>query len=299
MPISGVQIPARGLTSGEGQVGGKGSGAHGGHEGGRCWGREGLWRWFDGEQGQAAVLRGAVMAFRWPEGRRAVGKWLDSFHVMMWCWWCACPGLRGDGGAGRRRGRAAAEARARRRSGPVDLARETEIGWACEHQWVAAMLLEYWVEGGERHRRLSTVSRSYGGALAGQRAWEEEGQCKCGCVNARESTLGAQGCASSRGEGTASESCCCQAGGGHGSSGRRRRDVEKQGGVQRGVGSRGRGAGAARGAEKGGAGKQELGTWPVRAAGSGREENRAGGLDVDEGRPSCNFPKVQELHCKA
>jgi hypothetical protein len=33
--------------------------------------------------------------------------------------------------------------------------------------------------------------------------------------------------------------------------------------------------------------------------GSGREENRAGGLEVDEGGLSCKFPKVQGLHCKA
>jgi hypothetical protein len=44
----------------------------------------------------------------------------------------------------------AAEARAHRRSGPVDLAWETEIGWAGEHQWVAAMLLEHWIGGGKR-----------------------------------------------------------------------------------------------------------------------------------------------------
>jgi hypothetical protein len=64
-------------------------------------------------------------AFRWPEGRRAVGKWLDSFHVMMWCWWWTCRGLRGGGSMGRRRGRAAAGARAHRRSGPVVLVQES------------------------------------------------------------------------------------------------------------------------------------------------------------------------------
>jgi hypothetical protein len=90
------------------------------------------------------------MAFRWSEGRRVVGKWLDSFHTMMWCWWCAWPGLRGDGAAGRRRNRAAAEARALWRSGPIDLVRESEIGQACEHQWVAGVLLEHWIEGGRR-----------------------------------------------------------------------------------------------------------------------------------------------------
>jgi hypothetical protein len=121
------------------------------------------------------------------------------------------------------------------------------------------------------------TSRSYGGAPAGRRARDEEGLCKCGCVNARESALGAQGCTSSRGEGTVSESYCCQAGGGRGSSGRQRRDVEDRGEGQRGPGSGGRGAEAARGAKEGGAGQQELGAWPARAAGSGREKNRERG----------------------
>jgi hypothetical protein len=84
------------------------------------------------------------------------------------------PGLRGSGLSGRRRGQAAAEARAHRRSGPVDLARESEIGWACEHQWLAAMLLEYWIEDGERQRQLSTVSRGSGGAPARCGAGERE-----------------------------------------------------------------------------------------------------------------------------
>jgi hypothetical protein len=58
------------------------------------------------------------------------------------------------------------------------------------------MLLEHWVAGGRRRRRLTTVSRSCVGAPAGRRAREEERQCKCGCVNARGSALGAQGRAS-------------------------------------------------------------------------------------------------------
>jgi hypothetical protein len=49
-------------------------------------------------------------------------------------------GLRGGGSTGRRRGRAAAGARAHRRSGPVVLVQESEIGWAGELQWVAAVL---------------------------------------------------------------------------------------------------------------------------------------------------------------
>jgi hypothetical protein len=75
--------------------------------------------------------------------------------------------------------------------------------------------------------------------------------------------------------------------------------VEKLGGVQRGPGSGGAGAGAARGAEGSGAGQQVLGTWPARAAGVGRRENRERGLEVDEGGLICNLSKVQGLHCKA
>jgi hypothetical protein len=62
---------------------------------------------------------------------------------MMWCWSCAWPGQRGSRSSGRRRGRAAAEARAHRRCGPGDLARENKIGQACELQWVAVVLLEH------------------------------------------------------------------------------------------------------------------------------------------------------------
>jgi hypothetical protein len=56
-----------------------------------------------------------------------------------------------------------------------------------------------------------------------------------------------------------------------------RRDVEERGEGQRRPGSGGRGAEVARGAKEGGAGQQELGTWPARAAGSGREKNRERG----------------------
>jgi hypothetical protein len=85
--------------------------------------------------GRAAEVRGTASVFWWLEGRRAVRKWLDSFYTMTWCWWCAWPKLRGGGSTGRRRGRAAVEARAHRRCGPGDLARENEIGRVCELQW--------------------------------------------------------------------------------------------------------------------------------------------------------------------
>jgi hypothetical protein len=66
------------------------------------------------------------------------------------------------------------EARAHRRCGPGDLALENEIGRACELQWVAVVLLELWIRGGKRQRRLSTVSRGCGGASVRWRARVEE-----------------------------------------------------------------------------------------------------------------------------
>jgi hypothetical protein len=76
--------------------------------------------------------------------------------------------------------------------------------------------------------------------------------------------------------------------------------VEQRGEGQRGVGSGGAGAGAARGAEGSGAGA--VGARHMAGEGGGsraRAETKRGGLEVDEGGPSCNFPKVQGLHCKA
>jgi hypothetical protein len=88
-------------------------------------------------------------------------------------------------------------ARAHRRGGPVDLVQENEIGRVCEHQWVAAVLLEQWIEGGRRQRRLMTAGRSCGGAPARRRAREEEREVKWACVSATMSSWGARGCTSS------------------------------------------------------------------------------------------------------
>jgi hypothetical protein len=44
--------------------------------------------------------------------------------------------------------------------------RESEIGWVCEPQWVAAVLLEHWIAGGRRRRQLTMAGRSCGGAPA-------------------------------------------------------------------------------------------------------------------------------------
>jgi hypothetical protein len=117
-------------------------------------------------------------------------------------------------------------------------------------------------------------------------------------VKARVSAWGASGCAQGPEEGTGAREQVLASRQDAWRVGRRRRDVEKRGEGQRGPGSSGLGAEAAHGAKEGGAGQQELGIWPARAAGSGREENR-GGLEVDEGGLSWKFPNVQGLHCKA
>jgi hypothetical protein len=124
----------------------------------------------------------------------------------MWCWWCAWQGLRGGGASGRRRDRAAAEHELTGAMVRAARVQESEIGWVCEPQWVAELLLEHWIMGGRRRRRLTTAGRSCGGAPARSSAREEGRQWKCECVKARVSSLGAQGCASSQGGGTASES---------------------------------------------------------------------------------------------
>jgi hypothetical protein len=59
---------------------------------------------------------------------------LNSFYVVMWCWRCAWPGLGGGGSTGRRRGRAAAELDLAGAAGDDVWVRESEIGWAVEHQ---------------------------------------------------------------------------------------------------------------------------------------------------------------------
>jgi hypothetical protein len=73
-------------------------------------------------------------------GGEVAGKLLRDDVVLVVCAW---PGPRGSRLSGRRRGRAAVEARAHRHYGPGNLAWENEIGRACELQWVTGMLLEH------------------------------------------------------------------------------------------------------------------------------------------------------------
>jgi hypothetical protein len=67
------------------------------------------------------------------------------------------------------------------------------------------------------------------------------------------------------------------------------------------VGNGGAGAGEARGTEESGAGQQVRGTWPAKAAGfTGASRSRAGGgAGGCRQGPTCDFPKIQGLHCKA
>jgi hypothetical protein len=92
--------------------------------------------------GAARVFTGGDggMAFCWLGCRRAVKKLLGSFYRLMWCCWCAWPGLRGGVSMGRRRGRAAARFELTGTAGDDVWGRENEIGLAGEHQWVAAVL---------------------------------------------------------------------------------------------------------------------------------------------------------------
>jgi hypothetical protein len=137
------------------------------------------------------------------------------------------------------------------------------------------VLLEHWIGGGRRQRWLTTASKSCGGAPARRSARGEERQCKCGCVNARVSALGAQGRASSRGGGTASEGRCWQAGSVHGALGRRRRDVEGRGGASRGREAVGAGAGGHVARSRAAHGSWSSGKWPARVAGArARAEQR-------------------------
>jgi hypothetical protein len=67
---------------------------------------------------------------------------------------------------GRRRGRAAAEARAHWRHGPVIPVHESEIEQAGEHQWVAAVLWMHGIGGGKQCGWLLTAARGCGGGPA-------------------------------------------------------------------------------------------------------------------------------------
>jgi hypothetical protein len=114
----------------------------------------------------------------------------------------AWQGLRGGGASGRRRDRAAVELELTGAVVRAARVRKSKIGQVCEPQWVAAVLLEHWIAGGKRWRRLMTAGRSCGGAPVRSSAREEGRQWKCESVKARVSSLGAQGCAWSWGGGT-------------------------------------------------------------------------------------------------
>jgi hypothetical protein len=120
--------------------------------------------------------------------------WLNSFYVVMWCWRSTWPGLGGSGSTGRRRGRAVAEVRAHRHSGPVVPVHEGEIGRAGEHQWVTRMLFVPWIKEEKQRWRLTMVSRGSGGAPAGRGGQKREIQWKCTRVSARRSPRETPGC---------------------------------------------------------------------------------------------------------
>jgi hypothetical protein len=105
------------------------------------------------------------------EGSGEVVRELPCDDVVLTCAWL---GLRGSGSTGRRRGRAAVEARAHRCSGPVVPVHESEIGRGGELQWVMGMLFVHWIRDGKRRGWLSTTARGCGGGLARSCARGEE-----------------------------------------------------------------------------------------------------------------------------
>jgi hypothetical protein len=224
-----------------------------------------------------------------PEGSGEVTRELPRDDVV----------LRGSRLSGRRRGRAAAEARAHRHSGSGDLARENEIGQACELQWVAAVLLEHWIGGGRRRRRLLTGSRGCGGAPARWGAREKEKQCKCRRVKARVGSWGALGHAQGPEEGTAAweQLLATDRMRGASSGGGATWRSEERASVGWGASVRVLGRHVA----------QREAARGSRCSAHGRRGRRdraerkieRGGLEVDEEGPSCNLSKVQGLHCKA
>jgi hypothetical protein len=75
----------RGLTGGEGEVRGKVQGLT------AVMGVAGVGEERDrggistANRGRRRSFQGMSTVFRWPEGRRAAGKWPESFYAMMWC----------------------------------------------------------------------------------------------------------------------------------------------------------------------------------------------------------------------
>jgi hypothetical protein len=126
------------------------------------------------------------------------------------------------------------------------------------------------------------------GAPARSSAREERREWKSECVKARVNSLGAQGCASNRGGGTASKSRCWQAGGVRGGSG--------DGGATWRGGEKPAEAGQAVGTGVGGhvaRGQLGLGKRPAEAAGSRARAEQGEGLEVEDRDLSAIFQKCR------
>jgi hypothetical protein len=144
------------------------------------------------------------------------------------------------------------------------------------------------------------VSRGSSRAPARCGARESERQWKCTCVSARVSPWGAPGRTSSQERGTAGESCCWQAGSTRGGSGGGGATWISEERASAGWGAASRVLGRHVAQREAAWAQLVLGTWPARAAGHGREQKqREEGAGGRRRGLSCNFPKVQGLHCKA
>jgi hypothetical protein len=265
--IDGDQIPARGLTGGEGKWGKRFSSSRRS----RGWpvlrkrGAEAACRRRTGADGGAPRDGNGVPVAGVREGGGEVARKFPQGDVVLVVCLAGAKRWQSVGTTARPSG---SGARAHRRGGSVDLVWENEIGRVCEHQWVVAVLLEHWIKGGRRQRWLTTAGRCCGGAPARRRAREEEREVKWACVSARVSSRGAQGCTSSQRGGTTGESCCWQARRRVWRLGRRRRDVEGRGEASRGREAAGAGAGGHVARSRAARGQLGLEKWPAKVAGS-------------------------------
>jgi hypothetical protein len=195
-------------------------------------------------------------------------------------------GARGGGASGRGRDRAAAELEL---TGAVIWAArvwESEIGRVCEPQWVAAVLLEHWIAGGRRRRRLTTAGRSCGGAPARSSA-REEGMGVCEC---KSESMGSSGtCFKSRRRHGERELLLAsqRARGARGDGGATWRGEER---ASAGRVSGGRGVGGHVVRRRAARGSWGSGKWPAKAAAS-RARGRAGGTRGRRRRTGLEFLK--------
>jgi hypothetical protein len=296
-PIGGVQIPARGLTGGEGEVRGNvqeltavtevvGVGEE--RDCGGVWtaNRDG-WPSSEGHRRRSGGRRA--------RGGGGVARKLPRDDVVLMVGLAGAEGLYSGES---RRGRAAAELELAGAARDDARVRESEIGWTSEMQGVTAVLLEHWIVGGRRRGRLTTAARGCDGAPARSCAREKEMPWK------RSASVSKQDCGAAAEHGLRpGEALRARAGagdtggtrGGSGGGGATWRGRERP---ARGREGGGQGAGVHVARPRAARGRPVRGTWPARVAGVGCRETEEEGTRGRRRGSVCNFPKVQGLLCK-